>query len=67
MNLCLSALLLWKLKNKNMTDPREKDEQAQDQNKGNVHPENKTNEETNWNENQRVDEEGNELDPDDIK
>ncbi len=50
-----------------MTDPREKDEQAQDQNKGNVHPENKTNEETNWNENQRVDEEGNELDPDDIK
>ncbi|MFD2284994.1 hypothetical protein GJU39_17480 [Pedobacter petrophilus] len=50
-----------------MIDPKEKDEQVPDQNEGHVNPETKPTEGTNWDEHQRVDEEGNELAPDDIK
>jgi hypothetical protein len=50
-----------------MIDPKEKDEQAASQNQENVNPEPKPTEDTNWDENQRIDEEGNELDADDIK
>ena len=51
-----------------MKDPREKDENAPEQDNGNVDPnveESAT--DSNWAGNQRVDEEGNELDPEDIK
>ena len=48
-----------------MTDPKEKPEQQRDEEKEVKEP---TREDgTNWEENQRIDEEGNELDPEDIK
>lgn len=59
-----------------MIDPKEKsaheqEEQdaARDQSSGNENStgENNTGENTNWNEHQQVDEEGNEVGPDDIK
>ena len=50
-----------------MTDPKEKDEKAQAQNAGEFSPQQTSAEDSNWEEHQRVDEEGNELDPDDIK
>jgi hypothetical protein len=48
-----------------MTDPKKKPEQ--DQQEVNKIEEPTPQEETNWEENQRIDEEGNELDPEDIK
>jgi len=55
-----------------MIDPKEKnaheqeghDDAAREQSSGN---ENSTSENTNWNEHQQIDEEGNEIGPDDIK
>ncbi|WP_406827116.1 hypothetical protein [Pedobacter sp. KACC 23697] len=47
-----------------MTDPKENEAQKQDEN---VEQQNKTGQDSNWNEHQRIDEEGNELEPDDIK
>ncbi|MCZ4225123.1 hypothetical protein [Pedobacter rhodius] len=50
-----------------MKDPKEKDEKAETQNSRDISPEDNTNEASNWGKHQRVDEEGNELDPNDIK
>jgi len=47
-----------------MIDPKEKQAEAQDEN---VEQQDNTGQDSNWNEHQRVDEEGNELEPDDIK
>ncbi|MFF5381033.1 hypothetical protein [Pedobacter suwonensis] len=47
-----------------MVDPKEKELQTQEEN---VKQQDKTDQDSNWNEHQRVDEEGNELEPDDIK
>ncbi|WP_186462409.1 hypothetical protein [Pedobacter suwonensis] len=47
-----------------MADPKEKKLQPQEEN---VEQQDKTDQDSNWNEHQRVDEEGNELEPDDIK
>jgi len=47
-----------------MADPKEKELQPQEEN---VEQQDKTDQDSNWNEHQRVDEEGNELEPDDIK
>ena len=47
-----------------MKDPKEQEEKATAEN---VNPEVKPHEDSNWNEHQQVDEEGNELDPEDIK
>lgn len=47
-----------------MVDPKEKELQPQEEN---VEQQDKTDQDSNWNEHQRVDEEGNELEPDDIK
>ncbi|NTE05103.1 hypothetical protein G6M26_50945 [Agrobacterium tumefaciens] len=58
------AVLLLKLKMYNMKDPKEQEEKATAEN---ANPEVKPHEDSNWNEHQQVDEEGNELDPDDIK
>ncbi|WP_172406487.1 hypothetical protein [Pedobacter sp. AJM] len=48
----------------NMRDPGEKDEKATAEN---VNPEVKPQEGANWNEHQQIDEEGNEIDAEDIK
>ncbi|MCX2492243.1 hypothetical protein OQX63_02085 [Pedobacter sp. PF22-3] len=47
-----------------MIDPKEKEAQPQDEN---VEQQDKNGQDSNWNEHQRIDEEGNELEPDDIK
>lgn len=47
-----------------MKDPKEQEEKASAEN---ANPEVKPHEDSNWNEHQQVDEEGNELDPEDIK
>jgi hypothetical protein len=47
-----------------MIDHKEKEAQPQDEN---LEHQNKTGQDSNWNEHQRIDEEGNELEPDDIK
>jgi hypothetical protein len=47
-----------------MIDHKEKEAQMQDEN---LEQQNKTGQDSNWNEHQRIDEEGNELEPDDIK
>ncbi|MEJ5995613.1 hypothetical protein WG904_14380 [Pedobacter sp. Du54] len=48
-----------------MTDPKEKPQQQQDEEKKIKEP--TRGDGTNWEENHRIDEEGNELDPEDIK
>ncbi|MDQ0639961.1 hypothetical protein QF042_003526 [Pedobacter sp. W3I1] len=66
------GLLSFKHKRNMMEDPKEKDENehaghedtAQEQSSGN---ENGKSENANWDEHQQVDEEGNEVGPDDIK
>ncbi|MGN7988788.1 hypothetical protein ACTJKC_15670 [Pedobacter sp. 22226] len=47
-----------------MKDPKEKEEKDENQN---INPQEKSTQDSNWDEHQRVDEEGNELDPEDIK
>lgn len=47
-----------------MIDPKEKETEAQDEN---VERQDNTDQDSNWNEHQSIDEEGNELEPDDIK
>ncbi|WP_412469172.1 hypothetical protein [Pedobacter sp. KLB.chiD] len=47
-----------------MIDPKEKEERPEEEN---VEQQDKTEADSNWNEHQRIDEEGNELEPDDIK
>ena len=50
-----------------MKDPKEQDKKSQEQSfeDGKLQP--RSTEDSNWEESQQVDEEGNELDPDDIK
>lgn len=50
-----------------MTDPKEKPENIRDEENDKEVKEPNREDGTNWEENQRIDEEGNELDPDDIK
>lgn len=50
-----------------MKDPKENDDQTQDANGEAAQQQSDNNENTNWDEHQQVDEEGNEVDPDDIK
>ena len=50
-----------------MKDPEEQDEKMLDENAREVNEQSKPTEESNWDEHQRIDEEGNKLDPDDIK
>ncbi|WP_293786708.1 hypothetical protein [uncultured Pedobacter sp.] len=47
-----------------MIDPKEKEERPKEEN---AEQQDKTGQDSNWDEHQRVDEEGNELEPDDIK
>lgn len=47
-----------------MLDPKGNEDQLRDQN---VKPDDETIQDSNWDEHQRIDEEGNELSPDDIK
>ncbi|SDF65633.1 hypothetical protein SAMN05421827_101110 [Pedobacter terrae] len=47
-----------------MIDPKEKEAESQSEN---VEQQDNTDQDSNWNEHQRIDEEGNELEPDDIK
>lgn len=50
-----------------MTDPKEKDEQAQDASEQIKKPQSNDTKNTNWDKHQQIDEEGNEVGPDDIK
>ncbi|TDQ11030.1 hypothetical protein [Pedobacter metabolipauper] len=50
-----------------MTDPKEKDKQAQQSTDETAEQKSKNTQDANWDEHQQVDEEGNELDPEDIK
>ena len=50
-----------------MKDPKEKDEQAQNSSDETAQQQSSDTQETNWEKNQQVDEEGNEVDPEDIK
>ncbi|HKG07022.1 MAG TPA: hypothetical protein VKB19_11215 [Pedobacter sp.] len=51
----------------NMINPGEKDDQAQNANDERVKQQSKDIEDVNWDKNQQIDEEGNEVDPEDIK
>jgi hypothetical protein len=50
-----------------MKDPKEKNEPAEDQHKEPEQQQDEGTRDSNWDSHQRIDEEGNELDPDDIK
>ena len=50
-----------------MEDPKDKDEKAKQENQIDANPQPKPSEGSNWDEHQRIDEEGNELGPDDVK
>ncbi len=50
-----------------MKDPEEKDEQAQDTNGEAARQQSTDTPNTEWDKNQQIDEEGNEIGPDDIK
>ena len=50
-----------------MKDPEEKDNQAQSANENNKDQQSSDKENANWDKHQQVDEEGNEVGPDDLK
>lgn len=50
-----------------MTDPKEKEQPEEQQHTKDSGPETDTTKDSNWDKHQRIDEEGNELDPEDIK
>jgi hypothetical protein len=67
MNHFYSALLSLGTNNTFMKDPEEKDHQAQQANDDETKQQPNYTENTNWDKHQQVDEEGNEVGPDDIK
>lgn len=50
-----------------MKDPEEKDNQAQSANGEAAEEQSNSTQNTNWNEHQQIDEEGNEITPEDVK
>jgi len=50
-----------------MIDPKEKNKDTQEENKEKLQDKTPDNSDSNWDEHQQIDEEGNEITPDDIK
>lgn len=63
----LSFVIKGNLMKMTMKDPKEKNEPAEEQRKEPEQQQDDSARNSNWDSHQRIDEEGNELDPDDIK